>query len=265
MPFTISLDDSTYMNYNEEIYFRDVYEAMKANKKIQSKPVTVESFYEAYNNSPREKPVIVLTVSKRYSEGYQNAVKARAILLKEEPDFAKNIHIIDTKTTGPMMKLMMQTAISMDESGQSLDEIIEYMNWIREKHITYIYVDSLTALRKSERVGRVTTFFGNLLGLKPIIIENENNNGDLKPFKTVRSKKEAINEIIKAVRNQFGYVKLTGVIFYGINIDDAHAMQEVLRKDSSIEENDFTMDFIGTGVAIHLSFDILGIALYPNL
>ncbi len=265
VPYTVTIDDSPPKKYNEEIFFSEVYDGLKADKRVKSQPVSVELFLEAFKTSPRDKPIITLTVSQKYSEGYDNAIKAKKILAKEEPSFTRNIHIIDSKTTGPMMKLMINKALEMDEGGQNLDDIIEYLNWMREKHLTYIYVDSLSALRKSERVGRVTSFFGNLLGLKPVIIENENNNGELKPFKTVRSKKAAIQEIVKAIRKQFGYVELVGVIIYGIIIDDALEMQELLKKDSKTEDNDFTMDFIGTGVAMHLSYDVLGISLYPKL
>ncbi|MFW9921925.1 MAG: DegV family protein [Candidatus Thorarchaeota archaeon] len=265
LPFTITIDDIPARNYNEEVFFPEVYEGMLADKKIKSQPVTVEKFYAAFKNMPRKKPVIALTISKRYSEGYNNAMKAWELINKEEPEFASIIHIVDSKTTGPMMKLMINKAIEMDEQGESLESILEYLDWIREKHISYIYVDSLNALRKSERVGRVTTFFGNLLGLKPVIIENENNNGDLKAFKTVRSKADAMKEITKAIREQFGYVELIGVIFYGINIEDAQQLQAMLKMESETEENEFTMDFIGTGVAMHLSYDLLGISLYPKL
>ncbi len=188
LPFTITIDDGSRRNYNEEMFFPEVYENLMLDKSVCSFPVTVESFLNAFRKAPEDKPIIVLVVSKRYSEGFNNAIKAKKLLAKENPDKAKNVLIVDSKTTDPLMKLMMKNAISMDEEGKSLEEIINYLNWVREKHISYIYIDSLTALRKSECVRRVTTFFGNLLGLKPVIIENMNNNGDLKAFKTVRSK-----------------------------------------------------------------------------
>lgn len=265
LPFTISIDDGPLRRYNEEIFFPEVFEHYRADRKVRSEPVSSRQFIEAFRNAPEGKPVIVLVLSKRYSEGYNNAINALQLFARENPEKAKNVHIIDTKTTGPLIKLMVTKAIEMDKNGSSIEEIIEYMNWIREKHVTYIYVDSLDALRRSERVGKVTTFFGNLLGLKPVIIENENNNGDLKPFKTVRSKRDAIKEITKAIREKFGYVELIGVLIYGIIIDDAEELQEMIRQDSTIEDNDFTIDFIGTGVAIHLSYDVLGVSLYPKL
>ncbi|HUT80230.1 MAG TPA: DegV family protein [Candidatus Bathyarchaeia archaeon] len=265
LPFTISIDGSPHRKYNEEIFFPEVYESLIADKSVKSLPVSVDSFLNAFRNAPQNKPIITLTISKRYSEGYTNAMKAKEIFEKEQPEKAKNLIIIDSKTTGPMMKLMIMKAIELDEKGENLTSILDYLYWICEKHISYIYVDSLNALRKSERVGRVTTFFGNLLGLKPVIIENENNNGDLKAFKTVRSKADAIKEITKAILKEFGKLELIGVIFYGIIIDDAKQLQETLNQESGAESYDFTMDFIGTGVAIHLSYDLLGISLYPKL
>ena len=265
IPFTLSINDGPHRKFNEELFFSEVYENLKANNKVKSRPVTTEAYLEAFRNCSPEKPTIVLTISARFSAAYANAQEAKKIFAKERPDIAKNIYIIDSQTSGPMLKLMIIKAIALDEAGQSLEEIIEYLNWIREKHVAYIYIDSLNALRKADRIGRVTTLFGNLLGLKPIIVENENGVGDLKAFKTVRSKKDAIKEIVKAIHNQFGFVELEGVIFYGINIEDAEKIREELIQDSKIEEDDFTMDFVGTGVAVNLSFDILGIALYPKL
>lgn len=265
LTFTITIDGGPQRKYNEEIFFPEVYEAMKDDRSVKSQPVSVDSFLDAFRNAPEDKPIITLTVSKRYSEGYNNALKAKEILEKEQPEKVRNLYIIDSKSVGPMLKLIMMKAIHLDEKGENLVSILDYIHWMCEKHISYIYVDSLTALRKSERVGRVTSFFGNLLGLKPVIIENENNNGDLKPFKTVRSKAEAIKEITKAILKEFGTLELIGVIFYGIIIDDAKQLQETLSNESEAESYDLTMDFIGTGVAMHLSYDVLGISLYPKL
>jgi DegV family protein with EDD domain len=264
LPFTITIDDGPKKNYNEEIFFPEVFENLRLDKRVKSQPVSVEAYVRAFEIAPKNKPIIVLVVSKRYSEGYNSCMKAKEKIKKTQPELAKNIHIVDTKTTGPLMKLFMNEILQMDEAGASLDEILAHMMWASEKHISYIYVDSLTALRKSERVGRVTTFFGNLLGLKPVIIENENNNGDLKAFKTVRSKEAAIQEISKAIKKQFEGEELIGVIFYGIVIEDAMRMQEVLNLQMGIKLDNFTTDFIGTGVAIHLSYDLLGISLYPK-
>jgi len=265
LPFTISIDYSPYRKYNEEIFFPEVYEALLADKRVKSEPVTVDAYLEAFTKAPENKPTILLTISKRYSEGYNNAIRAKELLAKANPNKARKLHIIDTKTTGPMMKLMMNKILQMDEKGETLESILEYLEWMQEKHITYIFVDSLDALRKSERVGRVTTFFGNLFGLRPVIIENENNNGDLKAFKTVRSKADSIKEITKAIKAQFGKMELIGVVFYGIHIDDAIQLRDSLKLEDETKENDFTLDFIGTGVAIHLSYDLLGISLYPKL
>ncbi|NHJ49644.1 MAG: DegV family EDD domain-containing protein [Asgard group archaeon] len=264
LPFTITIDDGPQKNYNEEVYFPEIYDNLKLDKRVKSQPVPAEAFLKAFEDAPKNKPIIVLVVSKRYSEGYNNAIQALKILKVEQPNLAKNIHIIDTKTTGPFMKLMMNEILQMDEEGKSTEEILAHLKWSSESHVSYIYVDSLNALRKSERVGRVTTFFGNLLGLKPVIIENDNNNGDLKAFKTVRSKEQSIQEIAKDIKNRFEGKELVGVIFYGIVIDDAIRMQEVLNLNMGIELKNFTTDFIGTGVAIHLSYDLLGISLYPK-
>lgn len=264
LPFTISIENGPLKRYNEEIFFTEIYRNLKQDKSVKSQPVSIEDFLNAYKRAPKGKPIIVLVVSKRYSQGYNSAVMAKLSLEKEDPERAKNIHIIDSKTTGPLLKLMMNKTVKMDEQGKSLEEILDYLNWVRTKHVSYIYVDSLDALRKSERVGRVTTFFGNLFGLKPVIIENENNNGDLKAFKTVRSKDESIREITKAIKEQFKDQELVGVIFYGINIEDAKKLQKTLDASTGILHEDFTLDFIGSGVAIHLSYDILGISLFPK-
>ncbi|MBD3191241.1 MAG: DegV family EDD domain-containing protein [Candidatus Heimdallarchaeota archaeon] len=264
LPFTIVIKGQPEKCYNEEIFFTEIFENLKADKKVQSKPVSIEAFQDAFTSAPKDKPIIVLLVSKRYSEGYSNAMKAREFIAKEQPERAKSIHIFNSKTVGPLLKLMIINAIAMDEEGKSLEAILDYLQWVSEKHVSYVYVDSLDALRKSERVGKVTTFFGNLLGLKPVIIENRNSNGDLKAFTTVRSKEAAMQEIVKAIKKEYEDQELIGVIFYGIIIDDAHRLKELLDTEIGLEQDNLTMDFIGTGVAIHLSYDVLGISIYPK-
>ena len=155
LPFTVTIDDSPQRNYNEEIFFPEIYEHFKADRKVRSQPVSVNAFLTAFREAPRDKQIVVLLVSKRYSEGYNNAMVAKMVLQKEDPEKAEKIHLIDSKTTGPMMRLMMNEVLDLDENGASFDDILDHLKWMSEKHISYIYVDSLDALRRSERVGRI--------------------------------------------------------------------------------------------------------------
>lgn len=264
LPYHVVIDRKERKAYNQEIFFADVFDLLDSNKKIGSDPVSVEAFLRAYKNFDKNKPTIVLTMSKKYSQGNNNALKAKKILAKEEPAFARNIRILNSKSVGPVLKFILKTILEMDEQGRTLEEIIGYINFVSNKHRSYVYLDTLKYLRKSNRISGPAAFFGNLLGIKPIIIENLESQGDLHSVKNVRSKEEGMHEIIALIKKQFGRQELAGIVFQGTSEEEAKQFRELLEDELAIDEKDFPIDFIGTAIGMHMGFECLGVALFPK-
>ncbi|MBD3191646.1 MAG: DegV family EDD domain-containing protein [Candidatus Heimdallarchaeota archaeon] len=264
LPYHVVINGKERKAYNEEIFFADVFNLLNSNKKIGSDPVSVEAFLRSYQKLDKNKPTIVLTMSRKYSEGNNNALKAKKMIGKEEPTFAQNIRILNSKSVGPVLKFMLKTILEMDEKGQTLEEIIEYINLVSNKHRSYVYLDTLRYLRKSNRISGPAAFFGNLLGIKPIIIENLECQGDLHSVKNVRSKEEGMNEIIALIKKQFRGQELAGIVFQGTSEEEAQQFRELLKAELAINEKDFPIDFIGTAIGMHMGFECLGVALFPK-
>jgi DegV family protein with EDD domain len=142
-------------------------------------------------------------MSQKYSEGLTNALQAKKIIAKENPSLAQKIHIMNSKTVGPILKYLIKQIIKFDTEGKKLEEIIGYINHVSNSHRSYVYLDTLKYLRKSNRINRVTAFFGSLLGIKPIIVENLKNQGDLNSIKNVRNKDAGRKEIINLIKQHF--------------------------------------------------------------
>jgi DegV family protein with EDD domain len=263
LPFFVVAEGEKEKAYGQEIFFPEIFRKIKNGKVVHSEPVPVKAFYDSFDKLPRDKPVLAILTGSNYSKDLENAVSAMKIIRKKEPEFAKKIHIIDSQVAGPLLKKMILDSIEMDREGKSYQEIIAFNNKISKSHRSLIFVETLEYIRRSNRIGKVAGFFGNLLGLKPILIENEDGKGEIGSYKNVRNKTIAYEEMVKAAKKEFGDNKLAGVFFHGVSIDDAIKLRELFVEHLGINKDDFAMEFVGTGIGMHLGFEMMGLSLYP--
>lgn len=80
------------------------------------------------------------------------------------------------------------------DMGLNANGIKEEIKSIRTTVNQFCTVHSLDALRRSGRVKATSAFFGNLLGVKPIIISNKYGNNE--PIKKVRGRFKSMLEIV---------------------------------------------------------------------
>lgn len=82
----------------------------------------------------------------------------------------RRIVAIDTCRAGMVEGMIAMDAANMKQEGASMDEIIDFVNKGKLKYNLTGTVETLTYLKKAGRVSATTAFFGNLFGVKPIII-----------------------------------------------------------------------------------------------
>ncbi|MBD3190183.1 MAG: DegV family EDD domain-containing protein [Candidatus Heimdallarchaeota archaeon] len=263
--FDILIDKKTRKKYLKDIFSPDVFDLLLKNHRLETEPISVIDFYEFFKNQDNGKPFIVLTMASNLSEIYNNALKARKHLENENPSFAQRITIMDSNTVGPLLKQMAKTALQMDKNGRNMQEIKLYLDWLSNNNQSYMLVDTLEYLARSKRVGRLAAFFGDLFGIKPILVGNIEGDGELKPYKSVRSREKGLKEIIKLVEEKFSGKKVEGIIFHVLCEEDARAFKELLVNELKIDEDNFRIEPLGSLIGIHLGIGTIGLSVYPEL
>lgn len=134
---------------------------------------------------------LVLTPSAKVSGTFRSATVAA----KDFP--TDKITVIDTEIIGPAFAYVIRKTLEKINSGESLIEIIR---WIEEKCkslVIYFYVDTLEYLQKGGRIGMAKALMGSVLQIKPILLFKD---GQVNPFENQRTKKRAISRISELVK-----------------------------------------------------------------
>ena len=89
-------------------------------------------------------------------------------------------------------------AAKMANEGATATEIEKHILSVRKKVNQYVTVHSLDALKRAGRVKGSAAFFGNLMGVKPIIIADAN--GDQAAYKKVKGRQKSFEEIVSMLK-----------------------------------------------------------------
>ena len=102
------------------------------------------------------------------------------------------------------------TAANMAKEGKSLDEVVSFLDSNKLKFQTWATVATLDWLKKAGRVKASTAFFGNLIGVKPIILGDKNGNNY--SFKKVKGRKPSLDELVNIISERIDN-KEDGILF----------------------------------------------------
>ncbi|MDO5520903.1 MAG: DegV family protein [bacterium] len=175
----INLDVKSYM---EEMY------AYKG--KTGSAAPSPEVFLKAYEKSNH---VFVITVTGSLSASYSSACIAGDLFRKYYPD--RNIHLINSKSAGPQMTLIVRKIAALIEQGLSFDEIVTEINaYQRQTHLLFV-LRTLDNLVKNGRVSKLKAKMAGILGIK--IIGEATKEGIIAIIEQCRGKTIAYNRVVE--------------------------------------------------------------------
>ena len=170
----------------------EFYAAMRAGRVAKTAAVNSESFKLAFEKHLSDgKDVLYIGFSSGLSSTY-NAGRMAAESLKESyPD--RKIFTVDSKCASAGQGLLVYLAYEKMSSGAAIDEVYEYTAAMAPKVSHWFTVDDLVYLKRGGRVSPAAAFFGNLIGIKPVLhVDDE---GKLIPMLKVRGRKTSINTI----------------------------------------------------------------------
>lgn len=182
--------------YREEVELTeaDFYAKLKTSDQLPttSQP-PIGEFLETYINlSKTHKRVIAIHMSSGISGTYQGSVTATTMV----DDFP--IDVIDSEITTYAMGAVVVEAARMAQAGNSREEILERIEYIRAQMKTYFLVEDLDFLYRGGRLSTAQLMLGNMLKIKPILtFENKK----IVPYQKVRTRvkaKAGIMELFEA-------------------------------------------------------------------
>ena len=235
------------------------YEEIKNSKEIpkSSQPIPNEmlnTFREIVEDGDS---IVGIFLSSKMSGTYSNANMIKDMILEDYPD--AEIHILDSKTNCMQMGFAVIEAARTASEGKSINEVINAANHVINNSRFLFTPETLEYLKKGGRIGGAAALFGNVLQIKPILTVV---NGETSVFKKVRTRKKAIEEIVKTVLEEIESKGLGDIVVHHINCQEdglklAKALENKLGKKVEIQS-------IGPVIGVHVGPGSIGIAYYTK-
>lgn len=219
--------------------YKDFYDMMRKGKRILTTQVTRDTYIEKFESALKNgKDVLYIACSSALS----GSVNLAKLIAKEldavYPD--NHVYCVDSLLSSLGQGYMVITASKLRNEGKSAKEIAEYIESIKLKVNQFGTVESLEYLRRAGRVKASSAFFGNMFGIKPIIISDiTGQNLAIEKVKGANNSKIKIAQHIADVVDEEGKECL--YISHADCIEDAELLKEKI-----LELTPFKNVIIGT-------------------
>lgn len=189
---TFRFDGSETEYEDGDIKPKDFYDKMRDGAVAKTAAVNVDTFVKEFEKYLTEgKDILYFGLSSGLSTTFNSARLAAEQLYEKYPD--RKIITIDSRTASTGSGLLLYLAVQKKKEGATIDELADYVTKTASKLCHWFTVDDLVYLKRGGRVSAAAAFFGNALGIKPVLhVDDE---GHLIPVAKVRGRKTSLKAI----------------------------------------------------------------------
>lgn len=174
------------------------YDTMRHGKRITTTQVPVDEFNRVFGHYIDEGyDIVYIACSSKQSGSVNTAHVLAEKIMAEHPE--RTVISIDSLNAAMGEGMLAIEAAKLNDGTRTAREIADYVISIRKHVNEYVTVHSLDALRRSGRVKAGAAFFGNLMGVKPIIIADLE--GNQAAFKKVKGRQTSFREIVALLKD----------------------------------------------------------------
>lgn len=252
---TVDDGKETPADLNDVAYITGLYQKIReTGKRILTTQVPMSEFERGFTEAIEAGYAVIyigcaLPMSSSVSTGSMVAKQ----LLEKYPD--ATVRCIDSTNCSMGEGMLAVYAATLRDEGKSVDEIVGAVE--EKKHYVnqFVTVGSLDMLKKAGRVKGSAAFFGNLLGVKPIIISDYN--GQNVPIVKVKGRKASLDKLVSLmVQSVIDPASQTVYVAHADCAEDA----EYLRREliEKVGFKDAYVYFIGPIVGVCIGPDAIG-------
>jgi len=139
-----------------------------------------------------------------------------------------------------------------------VEEIVRYLESIRDQVHVVLTLDTLDYARRSGRVGTLSAAMASLLNVKPIALLQD---GLVNMVEKVRTRKTALERVITIGKELVGDKPVYLGVVHARDIESGKALLEEARKNFNIK--DVEMTDLSISLAINFGPGTVGLVLYP--
>ncbi len=233
-----------------------LYDTIRGGKRITTAQVSVEEFTTVFSKYLEEGYDIVYIgcASKQSGSVNTGAVTSRK-LLEKYPD--AKIYCIDALNASIGEGMLAMEAAKMAKEGKCAEEINEAILPMRNTVQEFATPFTLDHLKKAGRVSASSAFFGNLMGVKPIIIADAN--GAQAAFKKVKGRQNALCEIVALLKENITDAENATVYVAHADCSEEEISTVVEAIKAEIGCREVSVGYIGPIVGASVGPDTIGV------
>jgi len=190
VPLYVRFGAESYRDY-VDIGPAEFYERLRGSGELPttSQP-TPQDFLAAYEELAGYERVLSLHVSAKLSGTFASAESAAG-------QAGGRVRVIDTATASAAIAMLGLAIQRRLESGTTDEEVDALVDRVKRESGLIFTLDTLEFLARGGRIGRASSWAGQLLHIKPILTLAE---GEVLPIKRVRGNRKAIQEFASVFR-----------------------------------------------------------------
>ena len=197
VPLTISTDNEEFCDDGQ----LDIHRMLDILEKHKGRSYTacpgIDAWLEAFGDDDE---IFVVTITAGMSGTYNSAMAARAVYLEEHPQ--AKVRVIDSKSTGPQMRIILEQLQQMIEEGKKFEEIDGAIDAYMQKTRLFCSLKSLHNLAQNGRVSKVVASAAEVLGIS--VIGTASSHGTLEAIGKCRGDKKLLVKL-QALLDDAGY------------------------------------------------------------
>ena len=254
IPINVHFGEKTFLQHEEldnEGFYRLVDQTKKIPKTSQPSP---HQFAEYYKKIARVGDTILsIHVTSKLSGTYASAVTA----VQEVKELFK---VVPFDSAGGSMGVgfMCRAARMMEKTGKNVEEIVKYLEGVRDKVSITLTLNTLEYARMSGRVGTLSAAMASILNVKPIAVLQ---NGLINMVEKVRTRKSALERVLEMGKEAFGDRPVYVGVMQARDPEAGEALLEEAKKHLNIKEA--FMSELSISLAANLGPGTVGLVLYP--
>lgn len=253
----VNVDGQSYRD-KKEITTQETHQKISENVDIKTSLPFGEDIYTLFKEYASQGiDFIYLAFSSKLSGTYNLAYGILEELKQEYPN--TRMEIVDTKTGGIGINLIVQEMLKKREETNNYDETLKLAQYLSNHIKFYFMVNDLSQLAKGSRISKTIASLANSLHIRPILLVED---GEIKSFAKTRGTKKALMKLASIIKETSYNSKQTLAINYSNNKQLADDIHDILKDKEGF--NNFIYQPIGSVLSIHIGLDAVGVALFDE-
>lgn len=244
---TFKFTDSDIEYQNLDMPVEKFYAEMRAGRVAKTAAINIDTFIDLFEKELEQgNDILHIGFSSGLSSTYNAARMAGEQLKEKYPD--RKIITVDSLAASAGQGLLVYLTVQKKNEGASIEETAEYAKNLIPHICHWFTVDDLVYLKRGGRVSATAAFFGNALGIKPVMhVDDE---GHLVPVTKVRGRKTSISTMAD-MYTELAEDLTGGTVFisHGDCIKDAELLAKMLKDKHGVDVQIITS--VGTVIGAH--------------